>query len=65
MVLDLNNMAKTTFTAISNRIKGMTQDEASKFRLDDKLGSSSEILMQIAIGRLVVYNFQRLIFYIQ
>jgi hypothetical protein len=57
MILDLNNLAKTTFTAISNRIKGMTQDEMTKFRLDDKLGSNSEVLMQLAIGRLVVFIF--------
>jgi hypothetical protein len=56
MILDLNNVAQSTLNSVSNRIKAMTQDEATKFRLDDKLGSNSEVLMQIAISRLVVYR---------
>jgi len=53
MVLELNNMAKTALTSVMTRLKNFTcPDDVARFRLDDTLGGSSEVLMCAALNRL-------------
>ena len=53
MVLEVNNMAKTALMSVMARLKNFTcPDDVARFRLDDTLGGSSEVLMHTALNRL-------------
>jgi len=53
MVLELNSMAKSALMSVMTRLKSLTcPDDVARFRLEDNLGGSSEVLMHAALSRL-------------
>lgn len=52
MIIDLNNDALKVFEFVQKKIMRMSQEECSKFHLDDSLGGSSEVLYRKVVERI-------------